>query len=809
MSIVRRGEKHLAAGDPENPFGTFGAALGSASKTAYQAVRFQLDAGVQPSGRRNWTQWQDGRRWRATAAGRRAGSGRRGQVSKTNVPASLFSLLLVVAVAAGSFLGASAFFVKYGSQLPDARTIALATLPQDSIIVDSANTVQLADIHREGFRHYEQKLDAMGRYLPEATIAIEDAKFYSEPGIDVTSIVRAAWVDYHEHKAVQGASTITQQLVKLRLIGNKSSLDRKAKEAVLALQVEQAFNKNQILEMYLNTAFYGNNAYGIEAAALTYFKVQPSKLDLAQASMLAGIPQNPSYNNPLINWKGARNRQHDVLAAMVRNHVITQSEADTAFAEDISEPNHMFRDANVILAPGFVSYVVDQLKALYGADAPYSAGFVVHTTLNWEIQQKAQQLIADNVTTQTAKGLHVSTGALVAIDPRTGEVRAMVGSADPHANGGQYNLAVWPPRNPGSSFKIFNYTAAIASGKYTSVTPIPDLPVTIKDPNTTEKPYQPQNYDHRTHGILPLEQAMANSLNIPAVRVELGIGVQTVAQMARNMGAPPYVPHPDPKNPGLQTYSKDDPLNAFGLSLTLGGFPETPLQMATGASVLATQGILRNITGIAAVDALNGGSLFKNDPNAGAKQVLDPRVAYIMEQIMSDDDNRALIFGKGTVLTMPNRRIAAKTGTTDNFTDGWTVAYTPSLAMATWIGNADSSSMGNYNQPADGFFVAAPVMHDFMAYSLDNVLKVPNGEWFAEPAGLDHFNYNGKLHWFLPGTSPSTPGPVVAPNAYGYQISGYGYGNTYVPPVTTSPSPSPGGGGGGGDQGGNPPPKKP
>ena len=222
MSIVRRGAKNVSANDRENSFVALGAALGSAGRGVYRAVRLQLEAGAPPSARRNWTQWDDGRRWRASAAGRRPGAVKRGQLSSRNsVPASLFSLVLILAVAIGSFLGASAFFVKYASQLPDARTIALAVLPQDSIITDAANTIQLADIHREGFRHYEQKLPAMGKLLPAATIAIEDAKFYSEPGIDVTSIVRAAWVDYHEHKAVQGASTITQQLVKLRLLGNK------------------------------------------------------------------------------------------------------------------------------------------------------------------------------------------------------------------------------------------------------------------------------------------------------------------------------------------------------------------------------------------------------------------------------------------------------------------------------------------------------------------------------------------------------------------------------------------------------------
>nr|MDQ6919333.1 penicillin-binding protein [Candidatus Dormibacteraeota bacterium] len=366
---------------------TLGAAALRNGVALWRAMRLQLDQGRTPAMRPQHLRWPDGRRFRASAAGRRRGYSTGGKPNtQSSGTAAAVSMLLVLAVAVGSFVSASALWVRYASDLPDAHSVALASLPQDSIIYDSSGALVLADFHREGYRHYEQHLTDMGVLVPQSTIAIEDAKFYSEPGVDVASIIRAAWVDYHDHAAVQGASTITQQLVKLRLLGNKPTIDRKAKEAVLALQVEQDFTKKQILEMYLNTAFYGNNAYGIQAAAQSYFHVPTAKLDLAQAAMLAGIPQNPTYNNPLVNWEGARNRQHLVLQAMVRNHNISQAQADQAFAEDITEPGHMFRDSNVILAPGFSAFVLDELKARFGPDAPYRDGFRVLTTLNWSMQ---------------------------------------------------------------------------------------------------------------------------------------------------------------------------------------------------------------------------------------------------------------------------------------------------------------------------------------------------------------------------------------------------------------------------------------
>src|SRR5919204_953561 len=722
------------------------------AREAAGAVRYQVAAGWRPSGGPRYLHWHDGRRFRATAAGRRRGAVGAAEPLMLR-PGAIVSMVVILAVAIASFVSSSALYLRFASDLPDARSITQLSLPQDSLVYDSSGTIQLADLHQQGYRHYEQQLKDMGPWIPKATIAIEDANFYNEPGIDIQAMVRAAWVDYHDHKVVQGASTITQQLVKMRLVGNEVSIDRKAREAILAIQVEQDFTKDQILEMYLNTAFYGNSAYGIQAAAQNYFHKQTKDLTLGESSMLTGIVQNPSYNNPLVNWDGSRVRQHAVLAAMVRNHYITQEQADQAFAQDISEANgHLFRDAEIVQAPAFIRYVTDELKALYGRDAVYRDGFRVTTTLNWDLEQKAQELISAQVSRYQGMGYNVHQGAMVALDPRTGGVLAMVGSANPNDNGGQYNFAVWPPRNPGSSMKMYNYTAAIASGLFTMVTPIPDSPISISQ-GPGEKPWTPQNYDSKLHGTCQLQACFLNSLNIPAVRVELGLPhmQQDTAAMARLMGAPPWTYHGD-----TGKFTDNDPIESYGPSLTLGGYGETPLQMAQGAQVLAGQGFMRPAHGVDQVASPDGQVLMKRDPNKDGKQVLDPRVAFIMEQIMSDDSNRAMIFGRGSNLTLSDRPVASKTGTTDDFKDGWTIGYTPAISSAFWFGNPDWTVMG---RALEASVIAAPVWHDFMQYALRDSLKRPNTEWFGEPAGLQHFNVGGKLQWFLPGTSPSTPTP--------------------------------------------------
>ena len=510
----------------------------------------------------------------------------KGRVSR---PASwLVRLFILLVIAVPSLIITSPGYVAFADKLPDPSQVNSA-VAEDTLIYASDNKTLLADLHPPGYQSYYEPLTEMGTLLPEAVISIEDHNFYSEPGIDPQGIMRASIVDYQSGSAVEGASTITQQLVKLRLVGSKASLDRKMREALLAFEIERHYTKAQILEWYLNSVFFANTAWGTAAASKIYFHKATKDLDLAQASMLAGIIRGPTIYNPLVNWTSAKNRQKIVLDAMIRDGKITASDAAQAFAEDLSQPIHMFMPTNSVSAPAFVNYVTAELIARFGKEATYSGGLRVVTTLNVQLQSIGQSIVGGTIASLAYR--RVTQGALVALDPTSGAIVTMVGSANAYAYGGQYNLAVWPPRNPGSSMKIFTYTAAIASGKYTMTTPIVDSRFSYRDPISGEV-YAPQNYDGRTHGTCQLQACMGNSLNIPAVKVELGIGVSTVVQMARTMGAPPYQLHGTDAN-GFPNYTSDDPINTFGPSLTLGGYGETPLQMATGASVLATQGILR------------------------------------------------------------------------------------------------------------------------------------------------------------------------------------------------------------------------
>jgi membrane peptidoglycan carboxypeptidase len=640
-------------------------------------------------------------------------------------------------IAVPSLIITSPGYVAFADRLPDPSQVTQPPA-EDTLLYAADGKTVLADLHVPGYQHYYEPLSAMGDLLPEAVISIEDRNFYQEPGIDPQGVVRAGMIDWRSHHSVEGASTITQQLVKLRLVGNEATLDRKIREALLALEIERRYTKAQILEMYLNNVFFGNTAWGTEAAAHLYFHRDTKALDLAQASMLAGIIRGPTLYNPLVNWTVAKNRQRDVLDAMLRDGKITAAQAAKAFAEDISPPTHMFGPTSQVIAPDFVRYTTSQLVSQFGPYMTFNGGLRVLTTLNLKLQTLAQSAITNNVAHMSWR--NVQQGALVAIDPTSGAIVAMVGSANPNAHGGQYNLAVWPPRNPGSSMKIFTYTAAIASGKYTMTTRIADSPFSYEAPGTTEV-YRPRNYDGRYHGTLQLQQCMGNSLNIPAVKVELGIGVAAVVRMARLMGAPPYEQHSSAAGP---IYTTNDPLNSYGPSLTLGGYGETPLQMATGASVLAAKGILRPPFVIQQI-IRDGKKFYSHVANAGAKQVLDPRVAFIMQQIMSNDNNRAMIFGRGSLLTLPGHRVAVKTGTSDSFADAWTVGFTPHLVAAVWGGNPDWRQKMTLN--SDSYYVAAPMWHQFMATAL-RALGLRD-EWYSEPRGLINRVVGGQPAYYL------------------------------------------------------------
>jgi len=673
-------------------------------------------------GETDWPRRRNGGRRRASAP-------RTLKRQRTFRPAGwIVRIFLLFALAVPSLLVSSPTYAAYASHLPDVSEVT-NPVATDTILYASDGTTVLADLHPPGYQHYYEPLSTMGTYLPDAIIAIEDRNFYEEPGVDPMGIARAAIVDWKAGDSVQGASTITQQLVKIRLVGDERSVDRKLREALLSFEVEQRYSKSQILEMYLNSVPFGNSAVGSAAASQIFFHKPTKELDLAQASMLAGLVRGPTYYSPLLDWNRAKARQQEVLTAMVTANKITQTEADQAYAEDLRPPTHMFLPVNNIIAPGFVSYVTGQLVKKYGTDVTYGGGLQVLTTLNLKLQQIGQQAITG--TQQSLAWRRVQQGALVAIDPTSGAIIAMVASANSSANGGQYNLAVWPPRNPGSSMKIFTYTTAIASGKFTMTTPIKDSAIAIPDGTSV---WKPQNYDGPFHGTCQLQVCMGNSLNLPAVKVELGVGVQNVVAMARNMGAPPWTLHAD----GSET--NDDPINNFGPSLTLGGYGETPLQMATGASVLAAQGVLHQPFAIVAVQQ-GGQTIYTHQDQSS--QVVDPRVAFIMGAIMSNDNNHAMIFGRGTILNVRGYQVAVKTGTSDSFADAWTVGFTPKIAVAVWMGNPDWRT--KMTQGSDSFYVAVPAWHAFLASALP--VLGPN-VWYQPPSGLVLYRGN----WYLPGT---------------------------------------------------------
>ena len=650
-------------------------------------------------------------------------------------------VVVLLAIVIPSLIITSPGYIAFADKLPDPTQVT-STVPEDTLIYAADNKTLLADLHPPGYQNYYEPLSDMGTLLPEAVISIEDRNFYQEPGIDPQGIVRASVVDWQSRSTVQGASTITQQLVKLRLVGNEATLDRKMREALLAFEIERRYTKPQILEWYLNSVFFANTAWGTAAASKIYFHKQTKELDLAQASMLAGVIRGPTIYNPLVNWKSAKDRQKTVLDAMIRDGKVTAADAAAAFAEDLSPPSHMFLPENHMVAPSFVRYVTGLLINKFGTDATYTGGMRVITTLNAPLQDLGQRVVTDNI--NALRGRNVTQGAMVALDPTTGAILTMVGSANPGAYGGQYNLAVWPPRNPGSSMKIFTYTAAIASGKFTMTTPIADSRISYRDPMSGEV-YAPQNYDGRLHGTCQLQACMGNSLNIPAVKVELGIGVSTVVAMARAMGAPPYQLHGTDAN-GFPNYTTDDPVNTFGPSLTLGGYGETPLQMATGASVLATQGLLRQPY---AIDVITRGDqlLYMHELDPG-KRVLDARVAFIMQAIMSNDNNRAMIFGRNSLLTLRGRHVGVKTGTSDSFADAWTVGYTPHLVTAVWGGNANWNV--KMTKGSDSYYIAAPMWHTFMQQALDTMGM--GDEWYPEPPGLIHQSCKGQMAYYMPGT---------------------------------------------------------
>lgn len=652
------------------------------------------------------------------------------------VPAVLLAILLIVLP--------GVLYVWAG--LPSTSNLSTARLPLSTRIYDRTGTVLLAEIHQGSERRQIVRLKQVALAMQQATIAVEDRSFYQHGGLNLLRTGQAGLDDLLHLRFNQGGSTITQQLVKNIYLSEDRSFLRKLDEAILAVEIEHQYSKAQILEAYLNRIYYGNRSYGVEAAAQTYFGKAASQLSLAEASFLAGLPQAPTELDPITNFGGAKARQRVVLDAMVRNQAITSAQADAAYAQKLSPQKASLADD--VKAPGFVHWIAAQLEKTYGEELLKNGGLTVITSLDWNLQSIAERQVREKV--MALQGQHVTDGALVALDPKTGAVLAMVGSAGSDVPGGQYNMAI-TPRQPGSAFKIFTYTAAIESQKFTMGSWVLDEPITVRMGDGTN--YTPHNYDGWYHGWQPLPFALGNSFNIPAVKVELGTGTDRVVEVARRMGLT----------------SLNQPPASYQPSLTLGGYEVPLLEMAAGASTLAAQGTYEHPQPVLKITAHDGSTLYRYDPNANGKPALSPQVSFIMAQMLSDDRNRSLAFGRNSDLVIPGHHVAAKTGTTNDFRDNLTVGFTPNLAVAVWVGNADHTPMRNVS----GIVGAAPIFHGFMTEAL-------NGQpdsWFAVPDGLRAVNVNGYLAYLLPGTeqvaqSQQPPPPSSCDEDCGGGVSG-------------------------------------
>ncbi len=603
--------------------------------------------------------------------------------------------------------------------LPSPRELTLRQIPQTTKIYDRNGTL-LYQIYASQNRTIVP-LSNIPAYLQNATIAIEDKDFYKHPGFDLIGIGRSLVQDV-SGKDLQGGSTLTQQLIKSALLSPEATLSRKLKEVILAFGAERIYTKKQLLEMYFNQIPYGGTAWGAEAAAQVYFDKDVKDLDLAESAFLAGIPQAPTVYSPFGNnptlWK---NRQKDVLNRMVELGYITSTQAQLAYNQQLN-----FKSQQIpIRAPHFVMYVKDLLVQKYGLPVVEKGGLTVMTTLDLNTQEKAQQIVTNQVNADS--GLLLSNGAALVTNPKNGDILAMVGSRGYDYPGfGAVNLTT-SLRQPGSSIKLVTYTAALSHG-FTPATIIMDTPTAFPDGSNS---YAPVNYDGKFHGAVPLRVALANSFNIPAVKILNQIGIPTMVDLGRQMG--------------ITTW---DDSSRFGLSLTLGGGEVRMIDMATVFGTIANGGVRVTVNPFLKVsdskgnvleektDAEENPSTAKDNPRG--QRVVDEGVAFLISDILADNAARTLEFGPNSPLNIPGHYVSVKTGTTDWKRDNWTIGFTPNYLTAVWVGNNDNTPMSQ--GLASGITGAAPIWNKIMTTMLANG----------------------------PETRPTQPDYVVAKNCYGH-----------------------------------------
>jgi len=603
------------------------------------------------------------------------------------------------------------------------------------------------------------RLNEIPSRLIEATLAIEDKEFYSHKGLSLRGILRALKHNLlHPSDPPIGGSTITQQLVKNTLLTSEKTWRRKIREAILSLLVELKFSKNEILQMYFNEVPYGGTAYGAEEAAQKYFGKHVWEISPAEAALLAGLARGPTKYSPFGAYpERAKKRQQQVIHEMARANYISPFQATTM----VTTPLQFTPQYNTIKAPHFVFYIKDLLVEKYGQQAVEEGGLRVVTTLDWRIQQLAEKTVKEELN-KLAK-LRVKNGAVLVANPKKGEILAMVGSKNyfDFENDGNVNV-VLRPRQPGSAIKPINYTVALSMG-YTAATIIPDTPITYKIPG--QPPYSPRNYDGRFHGNLALRTALGSSFNVPAVKVLSSYGVERMIKAGQQLG--------------ITTWNES---SRFGLSLTLGGGEVKMVDLAQAYSVLANLGKKVSLDPFIEIRNAKGKIIYQNPYSSNHShqhsQPLNPGIAFILTDILADNSARALAFGPNSLLQIPGRKVAVKTGTTNNLRDNWCIGYTPSLLAAVWVGNNDNSPMSHI---ASGITGATPIWHKIMKKLLENKSE----ENWLPPKNVIRVNVcqatgtlpcpgcpRTKSEFFLRGTEPTrrcnfqpTPTPKIYSSA--------------------------------------------
>lgn len=590
---------------------------------------------------------------------------------------------------AAFFIGGILFVILvawYSRDLPDPYKIMDRSVQLSTKIYDRTGEVLLYELSGPEKRTLINIKD-IPEYAVNATIAVEDKNFYKHGGISLWGILRGQIVPRLQGKRAQGGSTLTQQFVKNAILTNERALSRKIKEWVLSYRLEQKFSKEEILQLYFNEIPYGSSAYGIESAAWYYFDKAAKDLSIAESAILAALPQAPSYYSPYgSNFDALIARQHTVLDLMLDQGYINKEEAENAKKEELK----FKKRAENIKAPHFVMYIRQLLGEEYGDTVIEQSGWKIITTIDWKAQEEAEKLVTEQAEKNTAYG--AQNAALVALDVENSEILAMVGSKDYFNDevDGQFNVAL-APRQPGSSLKPLVYLTAFNKG-FRPDTILFDLKTNFA---ASGKPYEPQNYNLQEHGPVSMKQALAGSLNIPAVKTLYLAGMDNVLELAKNFG-----------------YTTLTDKDRYGLSLVLGGGEVKLLEHTNAYASFAREGVAKDTVAILKIEDSKGKVIKENKENKG-RRVLEKEPVRLLNGVLSDNSARAFVFGENNYLTLPDRQVAAKTGTTNDYHDAWTMGFTPQIAVGVWVGNNDNTAMSS---GADGSQIAAPIWQKMMKF---------------------------------------------------------------------------------------------